>query len=148
MRTHRLGAVAVAGLLVLGACGDDSSSDTTEAPADTEAPAGTGAATDVCEARDNLRSAITDLGELNVLQDGTDAVRQYVDQVQAAVDDLRSAAGDQYEEESAAVEDALERVRTALDDGVSVDALREAASAVGDLVTSLGSLVSAIEEAC
>jgi hypothetical protein len=143
MRTHRLVAVAVAGLLVLGACGDDSSSDATEAPAGTEAAAG-----DVCTARESLKSAITDLGDINVVQDGTDALRQYVDQVQTAVDDLRTAAKDQYTEETAAVEDALDRVKTALDDGVSVDALREAATAVGDLVTSLGALVSAIEEAC
>jgi hypothetical protein len=143
MRTHRLVTVAVAGLLVLAACGDDSSSDGTEAPAATEAAAG-----DVCTARENLKSAITDLGDINVVQDGTDALRQYVDQVQAAVDDLRTAAKDRYTEETAAVQDALDRVKTALDGGVSVDALREAASAVGDLVTSLGGLVSAIEEAC
>lgn len=135
MRAHRLVAVAVAGLLTLGACGDDTTSSDTTQPA-------------VCTAREDLKTAVTDLGEVNVLKDGTDALRQYVDQVQDALDSLRAAAKDEYQEETTAVEDALDQVRTALEGGVSVDALREAASAVGDLATSLSNLVSAIEEAC
>jgi hypothetical protein len=163
MRTRALAAsLAAAAVLVVPACsGDDSisSADTDvagtagsdEEAAGTTGATGTseGAATaEVCAARDELRTSLTDLASVNVIQDGTDALQGYIDRVSAALGDLRDASQDAYTSETDAVDEALQDVRDSLDAGVSAENIQDAVQSIGTLAAAGADLLDAIEGAC
>jgi hypothetical protein len=84
--------------LGLAACSDDDSSDDAVS-----------AEEQVCEDWAQLESSVTALRDVDVVADGTDALRSAVDGVSTAVDELGDSAGDQ-------VGDEVDALGTAVDD--------------------------------
>lgn len=129
--------------LVLGACGDDSDGDGDE---------GASGEAGVCEARADLTESFAALGDIDVVADGTDALRDAIDQIGDDLAELREAAGDQASDEIDAVEAANDELSTAVGDLGDDEPIGEAtgavASALGDLSLALGDLVLAFGQDC
>ena len=130
MRTVSALAAAVLALPALGAC---SSSD------------------DYCDQLDDTRNAYTELRDTNILQDGTDTLSERFDTFEEDVDSLIDAAGDEFSDESAAVEASLTQVSAAIESASNLD-LGTAASQIGPALDSLSAstqeLLDAVSSAC
>jgi hypothetical protein len=142
-RRSVLAAVAAAGVLVLGACGDDA-----DDAADDE---GSGEAA-VCEARAELDSSFAALGDVDIVNDGTDALRDAVEAITDDVDALADAAGDEAGDEVAAVSDTFEALLASVGDIGEGGSAGSGASAVGaalsDFGEALGDLAVALQTEC
>jgi ElaB/YqjD/DUF883 family membrane-anchored ribosome-binding protein len=142
-RRPAIAAVAAACLLALGACGDDG-----DDAADDE---GSGEAA-VCEARDELDSSFAALGDVDIVNDGTDALRDAVEAITDDVDALADAAGDEAGDEVAAVSDTFEALLASVGEIADGDSPGSGASAVGAALTdfgeALGDLAVALQTEC
>jgi len=158
---HRgLAAAVLLGLVVsLAACGSDSkSSSTTEAAPTTEAAvtteaAGTTAASgsstpgtasaELCAARDDLQSSITDLKDVN-LSSGTAGVQAAITKIKDNVATLKSTAGDDLQPQVTALQDALTDLETALKN-VSSGGMAAVISAGTKVATTGAALLTALQ---
>lgn len=124
---HTASALALASLLLVG-CSDD------------DEPSACGELQDVA---DDVRGLMS----TDVIAEGTDEVREDVDDLNAEWDEVRSAAGDQFGDEIDALESALSDVGATLEDlgggsldevedelGTEIDAIR---AAYDDLATAV-----------
>jgi hypothetical protein len=115
----------------------------------TESSAATSSAADPCASADALRGSLTALGDVQVVEDGTEALQEAWTTVQDDWAALRDDAGDRYADQVDGVEAAADDVRSALDsaqDDASAQTLADVAASVGvflqqadDLVTEVGS---------
>ena len=140
-RTRRRVALACGVVVVLGllsACG--SSDDSSSAPEGKE---------QVCAARDQLEASVSGLVDPDLLTEGTDGIRDAVDQVADDVQELRAAAGDDYGPQVEALQTDLEDLQNAVTElgaggvGEGLAAVGTAITAVGTDASELFSLVSA-----
>jgi hypothetical protein len=154
--THRLALLAGVGLLAaLPLAGCSNSSDTASttpaasAAASTPAPAASGGA--ACEAADAVRTSLQGLLSLNVLKDGTDALKANFATFKADVEALIPAAQEQFAPETTAVKTSVADLQTALD-GLKADpSVAEAAAlapALASVKTSTQALLDAVGTAC
>lgn len=122
-------AVPLVATLALGlaGCSDDDSSDDGAASAEEQ----------VCEDWAQVQSSVTALRDVDVVADGTDALRSAVDTVADTVDRLGDSAGDQVDDEVAALGTAVGDLGDELR-GVAEDPLGEGAgsdmAAIGEAV--------------
>jgi hypothetical protein len=102
----------------------------------------------VCADWAELQASVTALGEIEIMADGTDALRGAVDGVEEALRQFGGTAGDQVDEEldalEAAVGDLADELRGALDEpagdgaGSGLVAVGEAVQQVTDAADGLG----------
>ncbi|MGY1707456.1 hypothetical protein ACI79C_23075 [Geodermatophilus sp. SYSU D00697] len=105
----------------------------------------------VCQAADRLRSSLTALGDVQVLQQGTDAVRQAFTSVEDALGQLRQEAGTAYAGQVDQVQSDAAQVRTTLDaaqQDASARTLGDVASAVGVLLADARALLDDVGSTC
>jgi hypothetical protein len=127
--------IAVAGLTI-GGCssGESESSD-----------AG------LCSSADDLRSSISDLGDVQVVEDGTEEVRQTVSEVGDDVTRLADEARDEFSDQVSDVEAAVGDLGSALDSlgsAPSAAALGDVRTAVRTLVEDAGVLLDDVSSSC
>jgi hypothetical protein len=133
------------------ACGDDDSSSTTTTttttPPSTTNPGPIGSASaDLCDARDELQSAIGDLTHVDVVKNGTSAVTSALSRIKDDLGAVRTAAGNDLQPQVAAFQHAIDQVQTALTGSGTpqidaiVSGLRNVGSTGATLVTSLRNL--------
>ena len=157
-RPRGLAAAVLLGLVVsLAACGSSSSSSSTSEASSPSTAATTSGSTsggstpgtasaEVCAARDDLQTSITDLKDVNIVAGGTSSVQAAITKVKDNLTTLKSAAGDEIQPEVTAAQDALTDLQSALKDvssgGVAavVTAAAKVASTGGALLTDLQGL--------
>jgi len=116
-------------LLVGAACGDDVSS--------------------ACEAQETLQSSVDDLRNIDVVDDGLDALRTDVDAVADNLSTFRDEAGAELEPDVDAVRSALDEVRSTLESGGTPAELASSlATGVSDLVAAWDQLKGAAQDLC
>lgn len=142
VRHAALAGFAAASVLGLAACGDDGDGGDEGAA---EEPG-------ICEARADLDTSFAALGDIDIVNDGTDALREAVDAIAADVEALREAAGDEAADEVDAVEESYDAVVAAVGDLGEGGSIATGASAVGtalaDFGTALGDLAVALTQEC
>jgi hypothetical protein len=139
-RARVLGALAAVATLAVGGCSssDDSSSD------------GSSSA-ELCSSADDLRSSLSDMGDVQVAADGTDALRQAFTEVGDDVARLADDAQDQFSDQVSGVESATADVAAAirsLGSDPSAAALGTVGTAVQALVQDAGVLVDDVSSSC
>ena len=150
----------------LAACGSDTPTaqttptPTTSAPATPSAvgtpsageatPGATGTAA-TCAALDQARLSLADVGDVNILQEGTNAFKAKVDVFEEDLDAVLEAAKSDFADEA----DAVRQARATLDSAAqqlgaspSVDGVAGVRTALSGLTTSFNQLVSAMDDAC
>jgi hypothetical protein len=121
--------LVVALLLVGAACDDDVS------------PA--------CEAQERLQSSVDDLRDIDVVDDGLDALRTDIDAVTDDLATFRDEAGAELEPEVDAVRSALDQVRSTLESGGTPAELASSlATDVSDLIAAWNELRDASQNLC
>jgi hypothetical protein len=144
--------VVAAALAVVGlACGDDSTSSTTTTttttPPPTTNPGPVGSASpELCAARDELRSSISDLSNVDVVRNGTSAITSALDKIKENLSAVRSAAGSDVQPQVEAFQRAVDQLQAAVSGSGAgriaaiVSGVREVASTGATLLRSLGNL--------
>jgi hypothetical protein len=142
MRKYLVGVVAV----VLGAGLPGCSSDP-----GTSSSAAAPSTADVCASADDLRASLTALGEVQIVQEGTDALAAMWTAVK---DDWAQVAGDassQYADDVDGVQAAADAVQAAIDDAQaqpSAQTLGNAAAAVRLFLQDAGALTDEVGSTC
>ena len=96
-----------------------------------------------CDQLDTTEQAFTELRDTSVIQEGTDTLTQRYETFEDEVDQLISSAGDEFAEESAAVEDSLVQIDAAIQSAANLD-LGTAAEEIGPAIEALGTSVQAL----
>jgi hypothetical protein len=146
----------VASLLTLAvACSDDDekTSGTSTAQARTASPAGSGsAAASVCDQKDAVEEAVTDLTNVDVRAEGTNALKASVDDLKNEVDDLKSSVSSDVKDEvdglDKAVSDAQDTLSGINDDSTLNQRIDAVQSALTGIATASTALVSALDKEC
>lgn len=148
----RLGVLGAAGLLVLGAAGCSSDSDTAQPASSSSAVETTTApAAGVCTDVDAARTSFQELTDTEILKEGTNTFRERYAAFQTSVDALLVSAQAEFSDEVDAVKASLTQLQTAvggLTDSPSLAdaaAVKDALTPVGD---SLANLTDAVSAAC
>jgi hypothetical protein len=133
-RVHRrlFGAacVVVALPLVAGACSDDDGGNETAR---------------VCDARNELASKVDDLEDVDVVANGTEAARNALDGVLAAVEELADASGDHLSDEVDAVRHDVDDVQAAVG-SIGDQSAAGAAELIRDSVKNLADSTTVLVE--
>jgi hypothetical protein len=141
MRNWAAGAVAVV-VATLCACSSDSG---------TQSSAATSSTPDVCASADEFRSSLTDLKDVDVVQQGTDALTATWTTVEEnwtkLADDARATHADQVDRVQADADAVRSAVETAQDD-TSAGTLSGAAAAVGVFLTDADTLLDQVGSTC
>jgi hypothetical protein len=148
-------AVAAMAILIAG-CGSSSSSSTSQpggsTVAPTSSPSSSGSTSPVtssaelCAARDNLKSSIEDLKNVDVVKNGTSSLQPALRKVKDNLQTVKSLASQELQPKVQAFETALNQLESALKDvgsaGVSgvATAATDAARSGDELLTSLDAL--------
>jgi ABC-type glycerol-3-phosphate transport system substrate-binding protein len=144
-RTSRRIAACLAVGLFLAACSSD---DENSAPPDsdaTEEPSATSAAGgDPCADRDELRSSIDALTEVDVVAEGTNGLEPAIEAVTEDLAAVQESAGDDIQPEVDAVGSALDDVEAAVSNGSAEDAAQIAAS-LSTLAGTASELLEALD---
>jgi hypothetical protein len=121
----------LAALLLAGAaCGDDEASS-------------------ACEARDELESSVEALRDIDVLDDGLDALRADLDAVGEDLATFRTEAGDELEPQTDAVRGPIDQIRSTLDSGgTPAEIAASIGTGLSDLATSWNELAEAAQGLC
>jgi outer membrane murein-binding lipoprotein Lpp len=121
----------LAALLLAGAaCGDEDASS-------------------ACEARDELESSVEDLRDIDVLDDGLDALRADVDAVGDDLATFRAEAGDELGPQIDAVRGSIDQIRSTLDSGgTPAEIATSIATDMSELVTNWNELAAAAQGLC
>jgi hypothetical protein len=142
MRKYAVGAVAVVLGVGLPACSSDAGAGSSAA-----APS----SADVCASADALRGSLTALGQVPVVQEGTDALAAAWTAVEEDWAQLADDASTQYAEDVDGVQAAADAVRSALDEAQgqpSAQTLGAAAAAVGVFLQGAGALADEVGSTC
>jgi hypothetical protein len=137
--------LAIAGAAVTACSGTDPSSDAATSAG------GTSPDSDVCAAADEVRASVDALGQVQVVQQGTDALRGALDQVREDVERLAEDAREEFGPQVDRVETSLDTVQDALETASadpSPGALGAAATAVGALVRDTEELLDEVSTTC
>jgi ABC-type transporter Mla subunit MlaD len=133
MAMKRTGAILAAAALavpVLGGCSSDAG---------------------YCDQLDEAEAAYNELRQTSIIQEGTDTLEQRYDAFEEEAEELIDAAGDEFAEQTAAVEASLEQVNAAIQSAANLD-LGTAAESIGpaleSLVTSSQELFDSVTNAC
>jgi hypothetical protein len=141
MRNWAAGAVAV---VVATLCGCSSDSGTQSSAATSSTP-------DVCASADEFRASLTDLKDVDVVQQGTDALTATWTTVEAdwrqLADDARATHADQVDRVQADADAVGSAVETAQDDA-SAQTLGGAAAAVGVFLKDADALLDEVGSTC
>lgn len=128
-RTRRsLVVMIVPGLLVLNACSKS----------------------DLCQSIDDLESSIQGLGDVNVAEEGVDALTQQLDEVKNSFDRAKQELGEAFSADVSQVESAFDDVDGVVQQvqgGAAIQSVAtQAAAALSALVTSIQGLVTTAQE--
>ena len=171
MRLHGGAILAAIGLTaVLAACGSDNSSSssvvttsattatsttvtsgtttstTSSSGTSTSGPSGATASAALCSARDSLKTSIQNLGNADVVKNGTSGLQDALTNVKNNLQAVKSAAGSDLQPQVNALQTSLDQLSTAISNASSVGvagvvtAVKNVATAGTDLVTSLDKL--------
>ncbi len=155
MRRPLIPTLAVSAVLLFAtaACGgddSDSSATTTSTtiPSTTTVGPVTSASPELCEARDELRSSLSDLTNVNIVANGTTALTDALGEISDDLVDVRAAAGEDLQAQTDALQDSLSALQTAVENLASgggqasavITAVADVGSTGGTLLTSLGNL--------
>jgi hypothetical protein len=152
VQVRRLGIAGLALGLVVGgvACGDDDNSSattvTTTTVVSTTNPGPVGSASaELCQARDDLRTSISDLSKVDVIKNGTSAVTDQLNTIKDNLAKVRSSAGSDVKPQVDAFQQAVDGLQTALSGSTPsvtgvVSAVRQVATTGSTLLQSLGNL--------
>ena len=163
-RVRSLGAAAVLSLVaaVTAGCGSGattsaSSSPSAAASSSMSMSAASGSMSypagkeDICQARDQLKTSITDLTNTQVVAEGTNAIKAAVGQVQTALDAVKAAAKDDYRAQVTAVQTALQDLQAAvanLGSGDATNNLRAVSQAITTTGAAAETLFTQLKTAC
>ncbi len=147
---RRIGSAVMIALFVVAgaACGDDDSSSATTVTTTTVAATNPGpvssASAELCQAREQLRTSITDLSNVDVVKNGVSAITDQLDQIRSDLAAVKSAAGSDLRPQLDAFEQALDSLQTAVSGSGSaqdiVAGVREVATTGATLLRSLQNL--------
>jgi hypothetical protein len=104
------------------------------------------ASSQLCAARDDLRTSITDLSGVNIVSNGTAGVRDAITKIRTNLTAVRSAAGSDLQPQIDAFQSSLDSLQSALDQSGTppvasiVTGVRDVATSGATLLTSLGNL--------
>ncbi len=127
-------------LSLAAACGDDNGNGSSSADQTTTTQ-------DTCAQADDLKNSITDLSNLDVSAEGTDALDAAVSKIEQNAEDLASTVGDELKPQVDDLKSSLSSVKDAIanvDEDGGVSALVDALQAV---LTSAGALIDKITTA-
>jgi outer membrane murein-binding lipoprotein Lpp len=104
----------------------------------------------LCQSIDDLRSDVQSLRDVNVVDDGIDALTTQIDAVKGSLSDVKQEAEDTFASDIDAVEASLtdiESVVQLVQGGTALaDVATEATTALSSLVTSIESLVQTVDD--
>jgi hypothetical protein len=106
---------------------------------------------DVCASADALRSSLSALADVQVVQEGSDALDEAWTRVEDDWSQLADDAGDQYAEQVDGVQADADSVQTAVDAATanpSAQTLGAAAGAVGVFLQNASALVDEVRSTC
>ena len=159
MSTRSFAQAAAAALLLAfaaSACGSDSSSSgaspsttialATSTPAATgsSTPSGTGSGA-VCTAREELRSSIDDLKNVDVVKNGTAGIQTALTNVKKSLQDVKASASSELQPQVKAFEDAVNQLEEALKN-VSSGGVSAVVSAAKDVGTTGSTLLTSLQD--
>ena len=128
-RSRAVVGLLIPALLVLGSCSSESA---------------------LCTSIDSLRSDLEGLKNVNVVDDGIDALTTQIDAVKASFADVKQEAGNAFSSDIDAVEAALGDVETVVQQvqggSALTDVAPQAVAAVSALVTAVDSLIQTAQE--
>ncbi len=104
-----------------------------------------------CDEVSATRSAFETLVGTDVLAEGTDALQQNYEAFSTQVDSLMASAGEEFADETAAVEASLAQVGTVVDEAANLNlgaAAQQAGPALESLSASTRSLLDSIQSTC
>jgi hypothetical protein len=134
-----LTAAAIGLLTVMAACSDDDDGDTTPTPS-------------VCDQKDAVETAVTDLADIDVLSEGTDALNDNVANVKTELADLKTVASEDVQPEvdalDAAISDAEETLSTIGDDATLNEKIDDVQAALTGIATASQDLATALDNDC
>jgi hypothetical protein len=145
MRRSTPWVVAVTAWAALVACSPDTYGGTASSTAASSSPP------DVCASADALRSSLSSLADVQVVQEGTDALAPAWTKVEDDWAQLADDAKDQYAEQVDGVQADADAVQAAVDaagDDPSAQTLSAAAGAVGVFLQNAGALVDEVSSTC
>ena len=140
-------AVATAAAVVLAGCGSSGTSIASSSSA--ASPSSASAAT--CRAADDVQKSLVAVKDVDVVNQGTDALRQALTGVQSALSQFAEAAKGQYAGEVSQIRDDAAAVRTAVDAAVSTpntDTVGKVATAASALGQDAQRLVTEVKNTC
>ena len=147
-------AVGTAAAVCLAGCGGSGTSTAVSSTAGSSSSASSSGATGsaaVCGAADDLQESLTAMQEVDVVNQGTDALRQSFSDVQTAFSEFTDVARAQYADAVQKVKDDAAAVRTAMDAAQS-NPTAESAGAVATAARVLGqdaqALVAEAKSSC
>jgi hypothetical protein len=147
IRTRRRAAVALLGLaLCVGACGSSSKSSppvATAATTTTSPTSSAGGNAALCSAREQLKSSVQDLTNIDVVKNGTAGIQSALEKVKTNLEAVKSAAGDALQPQVKAFQDSLQTLQTAITNGSGVTAI---ASAAKDVITTGSALLTSLDQ--
>jgi hypothetical protein len=142
MRHHAL-AAALAGLIVLGACGDDDDDQAASSTTNEEA---------LCDAVDTAEDDIQALGDIDVLAEGTDAVEASLTTIRDDVAEIRELAPDTAPEEAEAFDNALASLDDAItalgDEPLTAESAQDLVAAGTSTIEAGQAYLGALDDAC
>jgi len=147
-------AALLLGAAALTGCSSDSDTTASSSAATSAAASPTASATAtsaLCTSADDARAALNDLKGLDVITQGTAAVKAQFATFQSAVDQLLAQARTDFAPEAAAVSTAVDGLRTAVNNLADSPSLADAKAvkdAVSSVGTSLDSLTTSVKGAC
>ena len=172
-RLTRVAAICLAGCGLLAACGDDDDDaatvstaaiaesadtaiDTTDAAETTvaatdSAPESTASTSEVCAARDELADSVAALGGVSisdVRSSGLSAIGDAIGDVKDDLGAVGSAAGAELRSQVGDVQDAIGELETAVEAISDGGGVRPAISALGNVVSTAGTLLTSLGTRC
>jgi hypothetical protein len=147
----RVAVVTVGLALGVAACSSSTSSSTTTAKTTTTtiavsstAPGPVGSASsDLCQAREALKTSITGLSSVDIVKNGTSGLTDALNTIKTNLQAVRAAAGSDVQPQVDAFQKSLDALQTALGGGApaaTVTAVRDVGTTGATLLTSLENL--------
>jgi predicted nucleic acid-binding Zn-ribbon protein len=138
--------LVIAVLMLAVACGDDDD-ETTDS-----ASTGTPEAATVCEQADSVQQAVEALSEVQIAEEGTNALNAAVADIKTETDELKETASAEVEDEVQALSDSIdeaEEILSGIDDDATLnERIDDVQSAVTGVVTAAAGLPDALSEEC
>jgi len=136
-------------LAIAAACSDDD--EKTSGGSTTQAKTASPAAS-VCAQKDAVDAAVSDLANVDVRAEGTNALKESVDNLKTEVDDLKSSVSSDVKDEvdglDKAVSDAQDTLSGINDDSTLNQRIDAVQSALTGIATASTTLLSALDKEC